>query len=452
MLKSNMKVHQLGMVVLAAAAVYGGSYDARAADLGGNCCADLEERIAELEATTARKGNRKVSLTISGWVTEQIMGWDDGLESNAYVGTSLNDLGNRLHFDGSAKIDSDLSAGFSLRFDVIGANGFVQDANNDNGGEGSPGVLNSYWWLKSERFGRVSVGKQSQASDDNWVDLSGNGSIFAANLVIFDGQNFQLIPEGSDTRAKARWGDIATCYTTGVGIFADCGGDRTNNVRYDTPTYMGWVGSTSWGEDDFWDVALRHSGEFFGFKTALGVAFQRNMDNRIATITDTDFYQANFAFLHTATGIFGSVHYGHEEPDGFKDADQLYLKAGIRTNLVKVGSTVFYGEYGKDSDNFGGLNGGSPFSGVTDICDGFAGTGGQIDTACNAPGANVSVAGSEFQRFGFGVVQEIDNASMAVWLKYKNYDSEVDFGNNGVGGEEKLDDLHIYALGGAIFF
>lgn len=39
-----------------------------AADLGGNCCADLEERIAELEATTARKGNRKVSLTSHGWV------------------------------------------------------------------------------------------------------------------------------------------------------------------------------------------------------------------------------------------------------------------------------------------------------------------------------------------------------------------------------------------------
>ena len=30
------------------------------ADLGGDCCADLEERVAELEATTARKGNRKV--------------------------------------------------------------------------------------------------------------------------------------------------------------------------------------------------------------------------------------------------------------------------------------------------------------------------------------------------------------------------------------------------------
>ena len=36
---------------------------AQAADLGGNCCADLEERVAELEATTVRKGNRRVTLT-----------------------------------------------------------------------------------------------------------------------------------------------------------------------------------------------------------------------------------------------------------------------------------------------------------------------------------------------------------------------------------------------------
>jgi hypothetical protein len=35
-----------------------------AADLGGNCCADLEEPLAELEATTVRKGNRKVALDV----------------------------------------------------------------------------------------------------------------------------------------------------------------------------------------------------------------------------------------------------------------------------------------------------------------------------------------------------------------------------------------------------
>ncbi len=46
--------------------ILAGSITAEAADFGGNCCADLEERIAELEATTARKGNRKVSLSVYG--------------------------------------------------------------------------------------------------------------------------------------------------------------------------------------------------------------------------------------------------------------------------------------------------------------------------------------------------------------------------------------------------
>ena len=43
---------------------------AKAADLGGDCCADLEERVAELEATTARKGNKKVRCSSMARSTE----------------------------------------------------------------------------------------------------------------------------------------------------------------------------------------------------------------------------------------------------------------------------------------------------------------------------------------------------------------------------------------------
>src|SRR5262249_209825 len=68
----------LGLVVSAGSA--------SAADLGGNCCADLEERIAELEATTVRKGNRKMSLTISGQVDRVVTWYDDSKTSVAYYG------------------------------------------------------------------------------------------------------------------------------------------------------------------------------------------------------------------------------------------------------------------------------------------------------------------------------------------------------------------------------
>ena len=98
---------------------------ARSADLGGDCCADLEERIAELEATTARKGNRKVSLTVSGWVNEAIFAWDDGTAHGVYEGTNMVEQ-SRVRFVGAAKIDKDWSAGYVLE---IGAGRAIPQTN-----------------------------------------------------------------------------------------------------------------------------------------------------------------------------------------------------------------------------------------------------------------------------------------------------------------------------------
>ena len=107
-----------GWLLSAAAILIGGwSMPAAAADLGGDCCADLEERIAELEATTARKGNRKVSLTVSGWVNEAVFFWDDGNERNVYVGTNFVEQ-SRVRFLGEAKINADWSAGYILEIGV----------------------------------------------------------------------------------------------------------------------------------------------------------------------------------------------------------------------------------------------------------------------------------------------------------------------------------------------
>ena len=129
------KMKRRSWVLTVAAVVLGGGLSpATAADLGGNCCADLEERIAELEATTARKGNRKVSLTVSGWVNEAIFFWDDGVERNAYVGTNELEQ-SRFRFTGEGKITDGWAAGFILE---IGANGagsksFAQDTDGSVG-------------------------------------------------------------------------------------------------------------------------------------------------------------------------------------------------------------------------------------------------------------------------------------------------------------------------------
>ncbi|MEQ1672745.1 MAG: porin, partial [Hyphomicrobium sp.] len=248
--------------LVAAGLLAGYATSASAADLGGNCCADLEERIAELEATTARKGNRKVSLTVSGWVSQQVMYWDDGFESNVYVSDIGTTLSSNVKFTGQATIAPGYSAGYVMHLETVSSEALLGiNQNADNGRSiladrpNAVQVVQSYWFIKSEALGKVSVGLQSHASDNTAILVDGSGSLVPANYVAFDYGGFF---HGASARPMIA--DIACM---------DCNGVPNNAVRYDSPSFAGFSVSASWGEDDFWDVAARYAGEFSGIKVAV---------------------------------------------------------------------------------------------------------------------------------------------------------------------------------------
>ncbi|MEZ5856398.1 MAG: porin, partial [Hyphomicrobiaceae bacterium] len=171
-----------------ASALMGSS--ALAADLGGSCCADLEERIAELEATTVRKGNRKVSVQLSGFVGSQILWWDDGSQSDSYIGMDGGNIFSRWRLKGEAKISPDVSAGFTYEFGVNRHS--ITSANQGNGGPENPGSLgqgddagectdscirDTTVWMKHARLGKVVIGQGSTATDNLiLIDLGKSGS------------------------------------------------------------------------------------------------------------------------------------------------------------------------------------------------------------------------------------------------------------------------------------
>lgn len=421
---------------------------ASAADLGGNCCADLEERIAELEATTARKGNRKVSLTISGWVGEQVMWWDDGAEQNVYVTGLGSTLASHFKFTGQATISPGWSAGYVLHVEAMDSDSLtinqisqhnpsaLQPANLSSGAY-SVQLLQSYWFLKSDHLGKLGVGLQSSASDNAAILVDGSGSLVPANWVMFDYNNFQLRNSFTGLLSGLTWGQMGSFCRGGGGTGGDCFGAPRDSIRYDSPTFAGFSFSASWGEDDFWDVSARYSGEFNGFKLAAAAAYSEwtcdffteglngltpapddiigdncVRDGTVLGDQSSQYFQLGAYVEHVPTGLWLYGAYGHLDTDAsvfnvvqsvilggpvFTDTptgNTYYIKGGLRERWHPLGHTVLYAEYAKYEDS---------------VTNAF--------TALDLT--------SSTQLWGIGVVQEIDAAAMSLWISYRHLDADV---------------------------
>ena len=321
-----------------------------------NCCADLEERIAELEATTARKGNRKVSLTVSGWVAEQVLWWDDGAARGTYVGGIGTTLATHVTFTGQATIMPGWYAGYVLTLEADDHdpllnnqfNGHAQASGSlANAGLVGLGVfptvstLQSFWFIKSDHLGKVSVGQQSSAGDNAAILVDGSGSLVPSNWVMFDNGSFFIRAKGG-ALTGVTWGGLGRCALSGQAIGGDCEAIPTNVVRYDSPVFAGFSVSADWGQGSgpnfnapfpvtgndggYWDVYARYAGEWNGIKLAATSGWSQ--DNSAWTLqtapaplpvgpgqntSDREgYWQSGIYIEHVATGLFVYGAYGRE--------------------------------------------------------------------------------------------------------------------------------------------
>jgi hypothetical protein len=386
----------------AVAALVVGVSSANAADLGGNCCADLEERIAELEATTARKGTRKVSLTISGQISQELLFWDDGIKNDVYI-TGPNSSNSRWRFLGTAKISPEVTAGFLYEMQTYASSS--SGVNQSNGGDDLGGAASTLReamvWIEHSRLGRISIGHGSNAANNSiLVDLSGKG-MAASNGVFLHPAAFQ-IAQANGAYSNATWNN----FFQGTGDWLNT---RNEHIQYRTPTIAGFSLGTSFGEDNYWDVEGRYSGEFNGVRIAgrlaysvlsefntggtpaTGFACTANCDKQIEQLA------GSLSIRHMPTGLFFTGAAGWRETSGADitagasfDSSFYYLSAGVARNMTGLGDTVFYGEY-------------SEWKGVAQ------------DTFVDA------TSGDKLKHWGVGIVQHVDAAAMEFWLAYKNY-------------------------------
>jgi hypothetical protein len=330
----------------------------KAADLGGGCCADLEERVAELEATTARKGNRVVSLQVYGQVNKGLLIWDDGVDSDAYVVNNSVENTN-IGFTGTAKITPNLTVGYTMEFDIEDAQSDAVTQGPGGDDEGSDGLVLSqnHFFIESETLGKLTVG-EGDAGADGATEVVLSESMRGSDPNFGAGLNVRL-SNGND--AGVTLGDVA----------GNLGPDGGDYIRYDSPSILGFVLSATWGEDDYADAALNFEKEFKTLKIAAAVAYIWNDEEAYEQVG------GSISLMHIPTGLYAAFNAGERDNEDatVSDASFWYVQGGIEKQWLSYGTTL-YGEYGNYDDFF---------------------------------------ADVETTRWGFGVNQKIDAAAMDVY-------------------------------------
>jgi hypothetical protein len=286
-------------------------------------------------------------------------------------------------------------------------------------------------YLETERFGRLSIGQTSPATDGIMeINLARSAIIGGGAAQLWMG-NFSVIDSGG-LNTGAKWRDLMGGNTTqSIGET-----NRYDIIKYDTPSMAGFKLSAAWGEDDFYDVALRYAGQWNSFKVAAGIGYNAwNGDPGTPGVGnagescisgadgDADCHEIGMSagIMHVPTGLFAHAAYGiktdENTPIGFDDeSTHLYFQAGIEKNFFGYGSTTIYGEYGHIETGF--------FQGAEDVAD------------------------AEVNIWGVGIVQNFASAATDLYLTYRHHDAEATID----GDDGSLNDFSTVIAGARISF
>jgi hypothetical protein len=313
------------------------------------------------------------------------------------------------------------------------------------------------------------------------------------------------------------WNDFWLC-SSGAAPGADCFGTAEPAVRYDSPTWGGFRFETSYGtydvvpailderasqflfdalfdhpptrDSNFWDAAVFYTADWNSIKVSLAGAYTWLESNPLNG-GEENIYQLGGSVMHKPSGlgiyatgnwedvsnanngkcpgIIGNVSEPNSlnvDPDvpfalgaalpipgclagggpglgALPDTDSWGVKPFWRKAWSPIGATVLYAEYYQYNDFYG-----------LALANGVGNAAVNGTTFANCVSGLCVPTGSEMNRWGLGVVQEIDSAAMHVWLRWQHQELDVDFFDVGTGnrGSQSFDDLNIIQAGGIIFF
>ena len=285
-----------------------------------------------------KAGNPKGSVKLYGQVNKAVLYSNDGDNGDVYLVDNDNSS-TRVGLEGAIKPNDKYTIGtrIEVEYQTNPSNLVNQEDNRveDIGFQKRHLDL----WVDANTYGKFSLGYGSTASDGtSEMDLSGTGVVgysSVADMVggqLFYDKNTSTL---SDTPINAAFSNM-----DGLG--------REERIRYDSPSFSGFVGSASYVAEGGGDLAVRYTSQMDAFKLAAAVAYANPGSS--SDIVD-DQLAGSVSVLHDS-GFNGTFAMGTRDQKGagVNDAGYFYTKFGYRGRWCPLGVTSLSADYGRFSD------------------------------------------------------------------------------------------------------
>ncbi len=290
----------------------------------------------------ARRGERGVSLTLSGHVNRGVLLAHDGRDLNVFH-VDNDQSSTRMRLVAKARPSEDIGVGAQIEVQFeSNSTSVVNQIDKSDVGPDNFTERKIEAWIDHARLGRLTLGQGNTASFGvTSQDLSGTRVAGSARVDIMAG-GMLFARRGVAPGLAA----VSLASPSVGGAFDSLNGlGRDDRIRYDTPRWMGVWLSASHGSEDGKDLAARYVGKLGPVQVASGFAFARDAD-------DFNQYSGSISALHQS-GLNAAVAAGtlvRHTAAARDNADFWYVKLGFLFDPFAFGATAISVDYERNTD------------------------------------------------------------------------------------------------------
>jgi len=387
--------------------------------------------MTAMAADESFSSGQKTSLKMSGFVTRAIWDADDGTSDNTFM-SGAPGTPSRIRWVASGKLNDNVTAGASMEMSMPNAFGEGSAVLQGNiiGRKGTDGADTTAWGIRQEyvyvnhkKYGKLTLGHTDVASSSRG-EISANGTDYSRS-----GRNYGRGLTFINTTAAA---NAVSTNTVGA-VFGDLDVSRTDNLRYDTPTFKGARASISRHASGETSLGLNYDGKFGSMAVKAGLGY---IDQQSAVGSDNFTALGSIAVTHDS-GLNFSYQTGKKNFAGTlsKSTSPSTPRAGLATNPLDANNVG-----GRDDPYFHGFQLGYTAPKIVSV-------GKTAFAVTHMSSQNMKENDGDATSWSIRARQSFDALGATMSLSYQHYDYDAE-GEVTVGNQvnEDYDDIDVIAL------